>query len=97
MRDGRFPAREAGVVAGVVRWALCVVAVTAPASRVADAEGAAPAVFVGSTPCDVAIRPLLGMRGDDDVLFLLDAQGRPRTGNAEFSYTLNRRRTASVP
>lgn len=35
--------------------------------------------------------PLRLLRGDDQVLFFLNAEGRPLTGNAEFSYTLNRR------
>ncbi len=35
--------------------------------------------------------PVRLLRGDDSVVFFLDGEGRPLTGNAEFSYTLNRR------
>lgn len=35
--------------------------------------------------------PLRLLGGDDSVVFLLDAEGRPLVGNAEFSYTMNRR------
>jgi hypothetical protein len=34
---------------------------------------------------------LLLLRGDDNVLFLLGPDHKPKVGNAEFSYTLNRR------
>jgi len=35
--------------------------------------------------------PLLLLKGDDNVLFFLNANREPMTGNADFSYTLNRR------
>ena len=35
--------------------------------------------------------PILLLRGDENVCFFLDAARRPLVGNAEFSYTLNRR------
>src|SRR5262249_44262410 len=39
---------------------------------------------------------LLFLRGDDDVLFFLGQDRKPKVGNAEFSYTLNRRATATA-
>jgi hypothetical protein len=36
--------------------------------------------------------PILFFRGDDNVLFFLDQKMEPLVGNAEFSYTLDRRR-----
>jgi hypothetical protein len=34
---------------------------------------------------------ILLLKGDDNVLFFLDQDGKPMVGHAEFSYTLNRR------
>lgn len=36
-------------------------------------------------------RALLLLKGDDNVLFFLDREGRPLSGDAHFSFTLNRR------
>lgn len=41
-------------------------------------------------------QPLWLLKGDDNVLFFLDATLRPLVGHAGFSYTLNRRHSSSV-
>jgi hypothetical protein len=41
--------------------------------------------------CERWTRPLNLLKGDDNILFFVDANGRPLVGNEDFSYTLNRR------
>jgi hypothetical protein len=41
-------------------------------------------------------QPVVLLRGDDNVLFILDERLRPRIGHAGFSYTLNRRLNAAL-
>jgi len=40
--------------------------------------------------------PMFLLRGDDNILFLMSRNRQPLVGNAEFSYTLDRRREAPV-
>lgn len=46
---------------------------------------------------DQWIRPLNLLKGDDNILFFTDANGRLLVGNENFSYTLNRRKEAYTP
>ena len=41
---------------------------------------------------DIWARPLSLVKGDDNMLFFIDANGRLLVGNEDFSYTLNRRK-----
>ena len=43
---------------------------------------------------DKWMHPLNLLKGDDNVLFFIDASGQPLVGNEDFSYTLNRRKEA---
>lgn len=40
---------------------------------------------------DIWVRPLILLKGDDNVLFFTNADGQLLVGNEDFSYTLNRR------
>lgn len=40
------------------------------------------------------VHPLDLLKGDDNILFFIDAGGQPLVGNEDFSYTLNRRKEA---
>ncbi len=42
-------------------------------------------------------RPLNLLKGDDDILFFVDAAGRLLVGNENFSYTLNKRKEEYLP
>jgi hypothetical protein len=57
--------------------------------------GSDPAAAVYRLAAAGSEAPLLLMKGDDHVLFFMDRNGRPLTANADFSYTLNRRKPAA--
>jgi hypothetical protein len=46
---------------------------------------------------DKWVRPLDLLKGDDNILFFIDVDGRLLVGNEDFSYTLNRRSEAHTP
>lgn len=54
-------------------------------------RGDATSAFVYVLAATTSEGALALMRGDDNVLFMVDAERRPLTGHAEFSYTLDRR------
>ena len=47
--------------------------------------------------CDKWSRSLNLLKGDDNILFFIDTNGRLLVGNEDFSYTLNRRKEAYPP
>ena len=47
--------------------------------------------------CDKWSRSLNLLKGDDNILFFIDTNGRLLVGNEDYSYTLNRRKEAYPP
>jgi hypothetical protein len=58
--------------------------------RGTDADSKAVVYRLEPTETEAA---LFFLKGDDNVLFFLNQDGKPLVGNADFSYTLNRRKT----